>query len=264
MSLNVTAIIALLIIVVLSIVGVCRGFVMAVYNLGSVMIVFALAFALRSVATALLSKCEPVVSFIYGHVESALDLPALSRDEMISLIQSKSLPDAIKNLIIKLLDSFLSDAELTINSFRSAIYLKVTDILLGILGFLAALLFSFIVVNLVFKFLDFIAQLPVLHKINKIGGLLVGFLEGVLTVWIACGIISVISFMGFVQPMVDDIHESKALSFMYDHSIIAEALSGEFMDTLSEIGDLDNIKDRLQDLGESGISDLTGETVSAE
>lgn len=249
MTINPTVVIALLIIATLTIIGLVRGLFKSVFSLFETILIFVLALLAKSYVTDFLKDTEFIYSFVYDHVASWLDLPIADRTDAVAVIQNMTLPDAVKDLIINALDSFLESAELTINSFTSAIYIKITDVILGIVGFILAFIAAFVLVHLLSKALDLLTKLPFLKQINHIGGLILGFFEGVIAVWVLCGVISAFSTLGWFGGVVNDIHESKFLTYMYDHSLVGATISGNISDTLSGIADIDDITTQLKDMG---------------
>lgn len=79
---------------------------------------------------------------------------------------------------------------------------------LGILGFRRGLLPSGLI------------HLPVIHGINKILGLLMGFLEAALLVWIFFAVLAHTQESGFTVMVMPKIEESVFLSYLYHHNLI--------------------------------------------
>lgn len=69
----------------------------------------------------------------------------------------------------------------------------ITDIILNIVSFLIVLIISRVIIFIVEKTLKIAVKLPVLNGLNKIGGLAVGLLKGIIFVYIISMLIMVIS-----------------------------------------------------------------------
>ena len=69
------------------------------------------------------------------------------------------------------------------------------------------------------KVLDVFAKLPLLKQANKLVGMALGLVQGILLVWLFFALVTVISGTEFGQTMFRYINESKLLSFLYTNNI---------------------------------------------
>ena len=97
-----------------------------------------------------------------------------------------------------------------------------TKVIISIICFVAAFIIVRIGLKFTVRLLDKIAKLPVLNIVNKVGGLAVGALNGVLVVYIALAIAAV-----FVNPdVVGFINRSTIASHMFNENILLKLLFG--------------------------------------
>ncbi len=89
-----------------------------------------------------------------------------------------------------------------------------TNLLLNGISFLVILIAAKILIYFLGKLLHFVASLPVLGFINRLGGMLVGLLEGLLIVWIVMAIMVVIP----------SLREDKKMGYAVEQSIVARSL----------------------------------------
>ncbi len=75
-------------------------------------------------------------------------------------------------------------------------------------------------------FLDLLAKLPVLKNINRIGGLAVGLLEGLLVVWILFLAVFLCQGTEFGKEMMDTIQGNAVLRLINDNNILEQMIMG--------------------------------------
>lgn len=132
------------------------------------------------------SQTQNIQSGIQNNIfESVQSSTGLSKD----LLKNIQLPDFIK-------EKFLSSNDLQIGkifdlaTLESYISNNLADVLINILAMVITFTLVSIVMGIISHLLDIISFLPVIHFTNKIGGLVLGFAEGTIFLWIACMIIS--------------------------------------------------------------------------
>ena len=102
-----------------------------------------------------------------------------------------------------------------------------TDIILNALGFFITFILAAVGMAVLCFVLDLISKLPVLHQINTLAGAAVGALEGMVVLWIAFIVITMLGSTEFGQSCLTMIGESKILSFLYDSNVLSNFLLGK-------------------------------------
>ena len=85
--------------------------------------------------------------------------------------------------------------------------------------------------KIIIRCLNLLSRLPVIHTMNKMGGLLVGLLKGMIILWILCIIITILSGTEQGGYLFAQINESLFLRYIYDHNYIMMFING-FKDIL--------------------------------
>lgn len=80
--------------------------------------------------------------------------------------------------------------------------------------------------SVVVHFLDILAKLPVLKNINRIGGLAIGLLEGLIVVWILFLAVFLCQGTEFGREMTDTIQENAILKLISDNNILEHMIMG--------------------------------------
>ena len=91
--------------------------------------------------------------------------------------------------------------------------------ILGALCFVLVFIIAMILLYALNKVLDIFAKLPLLKQANKLVGMALGLVQGILLVWLFFALVTVISGTEFGQTMFRYINESKLLSFLYTNNI---------------------------------------------
>ena len=87
-------------------------------------------------------------------------------------------------------------------------------------AFLITLLLAGVLVRGIAFSLGLAAKLPVLHGINKLAGLVFGFGEGLLVVWIFFFVVTVFSPTNWGGEMFAMISDSRILTWLYRENIL--------------------------------------------
>ena len=128
------------------------------------------------------------------------------------------LPENLKNKVLGDNETF---DEMMVNDIRQALNS------MGII-FLCTLLLSLIVIILIAKFIlkpidvsfDLISKLPVIGKVDKYLGMLLGVLRAVIIIWVLMAGISMIELSLEGSYLVGWIYESKILKWLYENNYI--------------------------------------------
>lgn len=213
---NTLDIIIIVIIVISALNGLIRGLIKTVFGLTSLLIAVTLTWMLTPSISEMVIDQTSFDEMISDQVVELLNIEEmaitnLDTAEAVRTLNDLSLPgnvveSLIENYTPQLLDSF---------DFAS-----IGDYVGGSLSVMAVKALVFVVIfivitlalNAIATLLDLIARLPVLKQLNRLGGLGVGLLIGILIVWIA----------GIGLSFVISIQSTQALSELIESSILAK------------------------------------------
>ena len=121
-------------------------------------------------------------------------------------------------------------ARLQVDNFGSYVVHFFANIVLNILAFVVTLLVVQLVLWTGLTALDLFSRLPLLNLLNRIGGLAIGAVQGLLVVWVIFLIITALSATDTGMMLMEMIDQSTILRPMYDGNlfmkIAVQALSG--------------------------------------
>lgn len=116
--------------------------------------------------------------------------------------------------------------QLAVSSFSEYVPKYMAGLVLSICSFVATFLLVISFIWLAVMTLDMIANLPIIHGINQMLGLALGFFQGLIIVWLVFLIITIFGHTDAGKQLMDMITESPILSGLYDWNILLDILQG--------------------------------------
>lgn len=150
---------------------------------------------------------------------SAEDINQLPIADQTALIKSYAIPAVIKSALIKN-NNEEQYSTLAAANFQDYVAKYLTNTIIKVISFFITFIIITIVLRLTFFTLDFIANLPVIRGINKIAGLGIGLVQGVLIIWIA--FFAVVFFAGndISSILYAKIDANPFLKVLFDYNMI--------------------------------------------
>lgn len=148
----------------------------------------------------------------------------ISMLDQAKLIEELKLPAVIQNML-ESNNNKTGYEKLAVKSFEEYIPSYMATLILNIISFVATFLLVVSFLWITVMTLDVIANLPIIHGINQVLGLVLGLVQGVVFVWIAFLIITVFSSVDLGRDLMLMIHNSKILSIIYDNNIFLKLLT---------------------------------------
>lgn len=121
-------------------------------------------------------------------------------------------------------DMELLDA-LRVLGMENAVSGYLADEILRWAAFLIALLLAGVLIRSIVFSLGIVSHLPILHGLNKTAGLLLGFAEGVVLVWIFFVVITVCASTSVGGQLLKMTAQSSILSWLYRNNLLLNWLS---------------------------------------
>ena len=225
---NVTALVALLIIVGLAILGFVRGLITSVWHMAGAIIIIFLTVVLAPTVAGFLNNNEKIHSKVYEKVEQTIhiDVPDGVTFNMDTIVERLNLPEAVEKIFK---DSMKDELEINPQSYIKLFYEKVTGLIITGISYIITLIIVIIATAILVWLLNKFFELPGLNAVNKVGGLIFGLAEGILIVWAACGIITVFAATEFGSTVISQIQENAILKYFYEHNLISTIVAAKMM-----------------------------------
>ena len=149
-------------------------------------------------------------------MKKALD--NLGKNDQTRLILQLPLPDFMKNMMLTYNNSE-GYRKLDTSDFRGYLVHFIANAILNVIAFLVTLAVVHLIVLLLLKALDMIAHFPILNTFNRLGGLIIGGIEGILAIWLIFLIISMLSGTRIGITLLGMINESPLLKPLYNNNL---------------------------------------------
>lgn len=217
------------------VVGLKRGMVKMAFSLVSVFVILILVNILTpSVKQAL--KSTPLYDEINKRIETYVNQHVASATEEMTqtgvnaqkkIIEGLPLPKGVKSSLVKNNNQQSYDS-MEVDSFSGYVAEALSDMILGALTFVILFIVITILVKVLMNVLNLVAKLPVINVFNTAGGAIIGLMEAIIIIWIACIVVTICSATEWGQIVCKAISENDFLSFIYDNNIIQKIITGIF------------------------------------
>lgn len=100
----------------------------------------------------------------------------------------------------------------------------ISNMLIALILFVS-LLIVVQIARLIIASLKFITKIPIIHGINKLAGMCIGLVEGVILVWVAFLLFEKFDFGGYAIPMLQQIEQNAFLKWLYQQNYLLKISS---------------------------------------
>ncbi len=225
---NFVLIIAVLIIIVSAFAGLGRGFIKSIFATFSLVVAVVLAVQIMPYGTNLL-KNTGLYTSINDSIQASFDDQLATAaggvsQQMEAIDEMDNVPDFIKDLLKTNNNADIYEA-LGISEFSEYVSNYITCLILNAISLIVSFLIIYIILRIAGYFLDMLSRIPIVNGLNKIGGLIFGFLNGVVYLWLACIIVTIFSTTSWGQYIFSQINDSVFLSFIYNNNYLLELMA---------------------------------------
>ena len=217
-------IIVFAIIVINALIGRKVGLIKIVFSLFSFIVALLLTTWISPTVNDILVKNESFYQKTSLKVEDILFSEGESTDNIQSkdektIIDNLPLPKAIKET----LEENKEKQEINIKSYITS---HVTKIVINALAFVLTFVVIFIGLWVLSIVLNIISKLPILSQINKIAGLFVGGVQGLIIVWIFFVVLTFLGSSEWGVKAFEQINSNSILTFLYDKNVLLDIVMG--------------------------------------
>lgn len=149
----------------------------------------------------------------------------MDRVEQTRFIEDLPLPQSIKDQI----ETFNNEngyLKLGASDFGSYIVHYIASLIMNILAYVVTLLAAWIIIRIVLGALSVFRYLPIVGTADHLLGLVLGLIQGALTVWGLFLILSLFSTTQIGTALMQEIYASKFLSFLYNTNPFLNSAAG--------------------------------------
>ena len=227
LSSNVILIVTTIILLGAVIVGMIRGFIKTFFAAFAVIIALIVA-TQASPYVAKVIQHTPIYSGITSQIEEKMDAQTDSMTDKVSdqidAITDFQIPGFIKDALIENNNTQIYEA-LGVYDFNAYVAAYMACLVINAVSFLVVFLTAYIIIKMIEGALNLISKLPVLHGINKMGGLICGLVHGLIIVWLLGVVIMALAWTGPGQWASAQINANPILRLIYNHNLFVAALT---------------------------------------
>lgn len=147
----------------------------------------------------------------------------LSLSEQITMIEEADVPDVLKDSVLDNNNSEIYE-QLGVSTFSEYLGSYLAKWIINVISYIITFLVVWVVVNVFVFSLDVVADLPILHGINRVIGTVLGLGFAVVVIWVVFLGVTVMYSSDMGQLLYGWIRENVFLSFMYDVNPIMQML----------------------------------------
>ena len=231
MKLTWFGIVILLILILFIWMGYRRGFIREIVSFFFVFLSLSLAWAINPYINDFLISETPVYSTIQ---ETCTDFVQKQSSDLENEMESSSqfidglnLPEILRKNIEKN-NNTENYAELSVNTLTEYVSGYLARTIVNGLSYVLAYILATIGIRIVVYILNLIAGLPILKTANKLTGGLVGFVKGLVFIWILFLILTVLCSTEIVKTSLELIEKDSLLSVIYQYDPLIQIFTKIF------------------------------------
>ena len=175
------------------------------------------------VYTYVMEKCQESFTVSMDETEEKKETEKTESQMQKRAIEELPIPDMLQNLLIQNNTEKIY-RELAVNSFNDYVPKFMANLIMNIISFVLTWVIVASFIWLAVMTLDVIANLPVIHGINQILGLVLGAVQALALVWIAFLVITIFSGTAIGKLLMEMIEKSFLLGKLYDGNVFLNFL----------------------------------------
>ena len=207
--------------------GMKQGLVLTICSFVTLFLAIIITQAVTPQVSSMIRENDKIVSFMSEQVESVLfnnkDDKSDSKLNNKKRIEKLSIPKVLKKDLTEN-DNKSKYEELGAANFQEYASTYVAYSIINSITYVVVFIIILSLLKIITHALNLLTKLPVIHTLNKLGGLVVGVLEGFIIVWIGFVALTMFCSTDFGTEVLKQIEKSVWLSYLYDNNLILNAV----------------------------------------
>lgn len=212
--------------------GYRRGFIKEIVSTFFVILAIVVVWFINPYVNTFIRENTPVyesvqkacVEFVSNQTEE-ISSPDASQQK--SIIDNLALPELLKKEIEKNNTADVYNY-LAVNTFTEYISGYLAMAVVNGVAFIVSFVLATLMIRILTYALNIIASLPVIRGVNKAAGAVVGLVKGIIFVWIAFLIMTVLCNTGIGQMLMELVEQDTFLSYLYNQNILVKIFMNIF------------------------------------
>ena len=147
------------------------------------------------------------------------------KTDQVLMIENMDLPENIKEMLLENNNTESYDV-LAVSGFHDYIGAYLANMIINALAYLLSFLIVWTAIRAILLALDVVTKLPLLHGINRLAGGVLGLVYGIVLVWIAFLLVTILCNGDLGRQFFSLISENPFLLFLYNQNVIAKIVFG--------------------------------------
>lgn len=204
-----------------------RGFIKMAVSLVAVVATLVVVHVAMPQVSVFLKNETPIYQWISDGIQEAIipDEEQMTPSDERSMIENMNLPEEVKYLLIENNNHEVYES-LGVQAFAEYISSYLTGLIVNVAGYVILFVLVYTAIQLLMRWLDLMAKLPLISGINKMAGALLGAIQGLFFLWLASLLLTAFAASGWAKPIIAQIEDSSWLSFLYHSNILAKIVFG--------------------------------------
>lgn len=202
-----------------------RGLIMTIYRFTYLILNIILTKMFYPTVSEMIIAHTNFNTYLSHKIGEALNIQALSENlsigDKITHINGLKLPESFKMALLEN-NNYEAYDMLGVNGFGDYIATYLANLTINIVS----IILVFIALGLALKFVvhifDIIAKLPILNSLNKLTGLCLGLVMGLLMVWLMGVGIGLFYTIDSLKPLVEVLEDSGIALWLYQHNLLQD------------------------------------------
>ena len=218
-SLNISDIVAIVIVVLFVMWGAKKGLVKSVLGLGSIIISIVLALTLYQPGSTFL-KDSVIGEYVTVNIAKVLDASEKEPEEMETedAANALNLPPEIMSKVSESVDDIKTTA-------LGSISTSISSLAINLLSMLIVFLVIKLILWIITLLLDAVTGIPVIRGLNKMLGGILGAVSGIITIYILLAILTFMTAVDTDNKIVNNVLESTYVSKMYNDNFVVNFIN---------------------------------------
>lgn len=197
-----------------------KGFLKMTLSMVAFIIAIIATWVFSPKVTDVLRTMTPLYSITQKAVKETLEenldfSGELTLEEQKQVLEESFLPSYMVDVLSSRSEA-ASDNSLDTKVFLGRVADYVAGIVLNICGVILTFALAGLVIHLITLLLSVVDLIPGLHVVNKVGGAGIGFVQGLIWIWILCFVITLLSPTKIGQEMLMAIENNAFLNAVYN------------------------------------------------
>ncbi len=208
--------------------GLRRGFIRKVVSALSLVVTLALVTYLTPQITTFIQEhtslhenLQEKCSELFLNEEYNEDV----KTDQVLMIENMDLPENIKEMLLENNNTEAYNL-LEVSGFHDYVGAYLANMIINALAYLISFVVIWTAIRAILLALDVVTMLPILHGINKLAGGVLGIVYGVVLVWIAFLLVTILCNGDLGRQFFALIRENPFLLFLYNQNVIMKIVFG--------------------------------------